>query len=54
MYYLHSVEQIKEIIYGISLVFHNETQASQETQNINHMYKDVFAFQNLNSIDICL
>lgn len=48
----HSVEQIKEIIYGISLVFHNETQAYQETQNINHMYKDVFAFQNLDSIDI--
>ena len=48
----HSIEQIKEIIYGISLVFHNETQAYQETQNINHMYKDVFAFQNLDSIDI--
>lgn len=47
-----NIHNIKHSVLGISLVFHDEETAYQQTQKINHLYPDIEGFQNKDSIDI--
>lgn len=49
---IHSFDEVKDHkIYGISLVFKTEEEASNETKRINQLYR-VSGYQNKDSIDI--
>lgn len=47
-----NIYDIKHSVLGISLVFHNEEIAYQQTQKINQFYPVIEGFQNTDSIDI--
>ena len=50
---IHSLDEIRDKkIYGISLIFDNDEQASVICQNINQNFEALEGFQNKNSIDI--
>lgn len=51
-YLISDLQDFEDSAYGISLVFHDETTALQETQKINQTFKEIEAFQNKDSIDI--